>query len=94
MGTDGILLAAFAFFAALVLALLIALVLQNRRISDANSALSELLSERLTAQSARANAELFKLNQSLNDGLVINSIILIDPWTRACNAKIAHLARI
>ena len=47
MGADGILLAAFAFFAALVLALLIALVLQNRRISDANSALSELLSERL-----------------------------------------------
>jgi len=68
MGADGILLAAFAFFAALVLALLIALVLQNRRISDANSALSELLSERLTAQSARASAELFKLNQSLNDG--------------------------
>ena len=32
MGADGILLAAFAFFAALVLALLIALVLQNRRI--------------------------------------------------------------
>ena len=68
MGADGILLAAFAFFAALVLALLIALVLQNRRISDANSALSELLSERLTAQSAKASAELFKLNQSLNDG--------------------------
>ncbi|MFC2529149.1 MAG: DNA recombination protein RmuC, partial [Campylobacter sp.] len=68
MGADEILLAAFAFFAALVLALLIALVLQNRRISDANSALSELLSERLTAQSARASAELFKLNQSLNDG--------------------------
>ena len=68
MGADGILLAAFAFFAALVLALLIALVLQNRRISDANSALSELLSERLKAQSARASDELFKLNQSLNDG--------------------------
>lgn len=68
MGAEGIFFAVFAFFAALVLALLAALFFQARRASDANAAFAALLQERLSAQDAKSGAELFKLNQDLMDG--------------------------